>query len=169
MDTTKTRPIYTQKELMEHFGLQIHDSMDGLTGKNAKDTRIRHQDHAEMVGASIGEFLAHPPTNPDCRQTQAQRVEHNGYLHWSLRAESPHWQGDIFINAETRPGFDPVYQYLDPLQEVFPQLLEAVENADPWPQRHQPTRDTITQILHHRHLQNGETPPHLADLHQRYG
>jgi hypothetical protein len=166
MDTIKTRPIYTRKELMEHFGLQIHDNTDGLTGKNASATRIRY---AEMPGASIGEFLARPPANPDCRQTRAGRVEHDGWLHWSLRAEGPHWQGDIFIKAEARPDFDPVYQYLDHIQEAFPHLLEAVENADLWPQRHHSIADTITQILHHRHGRNGGDPTHLANLDQRYG
>ena len=164
----RTTPLYTREELMERFGLEIHKNMDGLTGRNPQVTRIKSPDHAEWAGARIGDFLAQPPTNPNLRQTQTERVEHNNHLHWALRAESPYWQGDIFIEAEIRPGFDPVYQYFDRLREVFPQLLDAVENAAPWPQRHQPVHDAVMTMLKDSGRQNND-PPHLVNLHQRYG
>jgi hypothetical protein len=168
METAGILPSYTREELMEHFGLQVHDSADRLTGANANATLIREPYQAEMASARVGEFLACPPTNPDCRQTRTGRVEHGTNLHWSLRAEGPHWQGDIFVAAGVKPGFDPVYEYLDRLPEVFPQLLGAVESAEPWPQKHQSIHDAFRMLLHHQHRRTG-APPHLANLHQRYG
>ena len=147
---------------MKYFGLQVFDSTDNLTGQDPESTQIKHQEDAGLIGAKVGQFLAHPPTNTDCRQTQAARVEHNAYLHWFLRAEGPHWQGDLFISAEVRNNLDPVYEYLDQIQEIFPQMLEAVGNADPWPQKHRRWRASVMSITRY-------DPAKLASLHQRYG
>ena len=140
--------IYTEEQLREYFGLQVYEDTQELTGIKP-ERRIVKVAYADLFGVKPKQVLAKPPFNPDCRQTQLKRVIHNGYLHWRLRAEGPHWQGDLFLEAEHEEHGEPIYECLDELQEVFPQMLEAVKQAPPMaPAARYPAND----FQYHGHL-----------------
>ena len=78
--------------------------------------------------------------NSNLRQTCLVRERSGGDWHWFYRAEGPHWQADLFIEArpfhnQPEPGAEPLYAYFDCLQRLHPRMVEAVSIGEYWPKK----------------------------------
>ena len=78
--------------------------------------------------------------NSNLRQTCLARERGQGDLHWFYRAEGPHWQADLFIEArpfydQPEPGAEPLYAYFDSLQQLHSRMVEAVSIDEHWPKK----------------------------------
>ena len=104
-----------------------------------------------------------PPVNPNPRDTEIISEPGLGRRKWIRRVEGPHWQADLFIEAEDSEWGEPLYDMFDRLGEVVPQMKVAVETTPPWRELHNTMRKTMDSVLG----VPGTEPPH--GLHQRYG
>ena len=153
----------TPEELREKHGLEIYDDISGLTGEHPERTIVKRQLDAEILGVNKGKVVAMPPVNPKPIDTETIRGEGLGKRKWIRRVEGPHWQADLFIEAEDSEWGEPLYDLFDRLEEVVPQMKMAVETTPPWREIHNTMRKTKDRVLFNARSE----PPH--GLHQRYG
>ena len=161
--TTGSTPRITPEELREKYGLEIYDDISGLTGERPERTVVKNEWEAEILGVKKGQVVAMPPANPEPRDTEIIRREGPGRRKWIRRVEGPHWQADLFIEAEESTWGEPLYEMFDRLGEVVPQMKTTVETTPPWREIHNTMRKTADRVLGNP----GSVPPH--GLHQRYG
>ena len=160
----------TREQLREDYGLVVLEDISDLKGENPERRIVRDEMHSDILGVPKGAVLAHLPENPDRRQTCTIRMEGGGSLSWIMRAEGPLWQADLFIEADECPWGEPIYEYLDKLQCLFPTMKRAVEDAEPWPQKHETMEATVKGIFSETitpEQRERMNPP--RNLYQRYG
>ena len=160
-----TREIHqiTPEELREKHGLEVYDNISQLTGEHPERTVVKEQSLAESLGVKRGQAVAMPPVNPNPVDTEIIRELKNGRVNWIRRVEGPHWQADLFIQAEYNELGEPIYELFDRLGEVMPQMKAAAENTSPWREIHDTAKKTMDRVLSNTR----QEPPH--GLHQRYG
>ena len=163
---TRSTSRITPEELREKYGLEIYDDISGLTGEHPERTIVKNEWHAEILGVNKGQAVAMPPVNPKPKDTEIIRGEVLGRREWIRRVEGPHWQADLFIEAEGSEWGEPIYDIFDRLGEVVPQMKRAVETTPPWREIHNTMRKTEDRILWNPRNSETEGP---KGLHQRYG
>ena len=164
---SRPTPMITPDELKERYGLEIYDDITGLTGERPERTIVKNQSGAEILGVNKGRALAMPPANPEPRDTVIISGQGLKARKWMRRVEGPHWQADLFIEAEGSEWGKPIYAIFDRLEEVVPQMKRAVEMTPPWREVHETMRKTIDRVLM-RNVSNSQTEGSIG-LHQRYG
>ena len=109
--TTRTGRL-TPEELREQHGLEIYETIQGLTGKHPERGIVKREFHEEILGVERGQVLAMPPANPNPRDTQVRWNRERYKPQWVYRVEGPHWQADLFIQRRERnpgkPGIRPI-------------------------------------------------------------
>ena len=163
---TGSRPRITPEELREKYGLEIYDDISGLTGEHPERTIVKNEWDAEILGVSKGQVVAMPPVNPKPRDTEIISGQGPERRKWLRRVEGPHWQADLFIEAEGSECGEPIYDIFDRLGEVVPQMKRAVEITPPWREIHNTMRATKDRILRNPRKPGTEGP---IGLPQRYG
>ena len=161
--TTRSNFVRTPDELREKHGLEIYDNTSELTGEHPERTIVKRQLDAELLGVKKGQVVAMPPVNRKPIDTEIISGPGLGRRKWIRRVEGPHWQADLFIEAEDREWGEPLYDMSDRLGEVVPQMKMAVETTPPWREIHNTMRKTKDRVLGNARSE----PPH--GLHQRYG
>ena len=161
--TTRSTPRITPEKLREKYGLEIYDDISELTGEHPERTIVKRQLDAEVLGVNKGRVVAMPPVNPNPIDTEIIGSEGPGRRKWIRRVEGPHWQADLFIEAEDSEWGTPIYDLFDRLGEIVPQMKRAVETTPPWREVHDTMRKTKDRVLFNARSE----PPH--GLHQRYG
>ena len=166
MTTTATGRL-TPEELREQHGLEIYETIQGLTGKHPERGIVKSEFHEEILGVERGQVVAMPPANPTPKDTRV-RWNRQGYEpQWAYRVEGPHWQADLFISAEKEALGSPVYDLFDRLEEIIPDMKRAVEETPPWTQEHNTMGRNIKRILEGGGQDRSLEGRH--GLHQRYG